>query len=89
MIDYTDWSECSDGFRRKEGFVAQAPIGTGEPCPVPIPNIEEGKFAGKQSLRVRVIADGRNDLKINALILCRSFAKWRKNVSFLNSFESL
>ena len=42
MINFTEWSECRDGIRNKEGFIAQDAVGTGAPCPSPIPNIQEG-----------------------------------------------
>ena len=42
MIGYSEWSDCENGFRRKEGFIEQPAIGTGRPCPDIIPSKEEG-----------------------------------------------
>ena len=42
VIEYKPWSECENQVRRRESRIVQEAVGTGNPCPSPLPYIEEG-----------------------------------------------
>jgi len=42
QIVYREWSECDGQKRTQQSYISVQPVGTGRPCPSPLPIKEEG-----------------------------------------------